>query len=241
MVDYISLPLAADEQPALRTLDYKGRKFTFGNGNVLAWDSTNLLFDRATNQGIKTLFDTINLPAYALRLRAVYGDVLTNPNIRNLFSGEQRVAMAKAAITLDKAMLDKLSAAWLSGKPYGAALGELTVSATGYKLGSGPTYTDSQLQQAWATFDGIGRAIKQEFWGEVVGWLPQWSEQIRAHASNSALSTDERTFWRGERALIAFVLAQTSNQSMLDKLTDPLESIPATTRNNVNVSIYVKN
>ncbi|KUE80525.1 hypothetical protein ATO46_16280 [Aeromonas schubertii] len=241
LVDYISLPLAADEQPALRTLDYKGRKFTFGNGNVLAWDSTNLLFDRATNQGIKTLFDTINLPAYALRLRAVYGDVLTNPNIRNLFSGEQRVAMAKAAITLDKAMLDKLSAAWLSGKPYGAALGELTVSATGYKLGSGPTYTDSQLQQAWATFDGIGRAIKQEFWGEVVGWLPQWSEQIRAHASNSALSTDERTFWRGERALIAFVLAQTSNQSMLDKLTDPLESIPATTRNNVNVSIYVKN
>lgn len=241
LVEYVSLPLASTEQPAERSLDYKGRKFSFDSSNVLAWESTNLLFDGATNQGIKALFDTVNTPAYQQRLAAAYGDVVTTQNIRNLFSAEQRLAMAKAAINLDKAMLDHLATAWLSGKPYGVALQALNASNGGYSLGSGKFYSDSQLQQAWAAFDGVSKAIKPAYWEEIIGWISQWSTQIRSNANDSALSADERSFWRGERALVAFVLAQSNNQSLYNGLTEPLDSIPATTNNSLSININIRN
>ena len=224
--DYVRLPYYSSDILAQRELNYRGSDFEFGKSHVLAWDASRALFDSATDKDIQTLFNAVNTPKFGLSLNKAYDPIISNTQIRNLFSAEQRLAMATAAITLDKEMLTHLGNAWVSGKPYGAALGELTVSATGYKLGTGKPYSDSQLQQAWAAFDGIGKTVKQEFWGQVVTWLPLWSEQIRANANDSTLSTDERSFWRGDRALAAFVLGQSNNQSLRDSLLDPLSSLP---------------
>ncbi|MGH1409930.1 MAG: zinc-dependent metalloprotease [Aeromonas sp.] len=229
LIDYVRLPAATTDGLTGRQIEYKDARYQVSPRNVLASDVIKYYFNNTPigdTKRIEESFNLVNTFKFGLGMRDVYGDILILPQVRDLFPFEVRLDMVKAAHTLNPDMLTHLKNAWLAGKPYHAALKELVISGAGFKLpGTFKAYSDSELQLAWRAFDGIGRAIKQDFWKEIVEWLPAWSTKIAEKRIDPALSADEKSFWRGDRAVIAYVLVHTSNKGLQNELLSPLDAL----------------
>lgn len=230
LIDYVRLPAAMTDGLVGRQIEYKDARYQVSPRNVLASDVIKYYFNNSPigdTKRIEESFNLVNAFKFGLGMRDVYGDILILPSVREQFPVEVRLDMVKAAHTLNPDMLTYLKDAWLMGKPYHAALKELVISGAGFKLpGTFKAYSDSELQLAWRALDGIGRAIKQDFWTEVTGWLPAWSTKIAEKRIDPALSADEKSFWRGDRAVIAYILAHTNNKGLQNELLSPLEALP---------------
>ncbi|MGL5840424.1 MAG: zinc-dependent metalloprotease [Aeromonas hydrophila] len=230
LVDYVRLPVVTTDGLTGRQIEYNDARYQVSPRNVLASETIKYYFNNTPigdTQGIEASFNLVNTFQFGLRMRDVYGDILVIPRIRNRFPVETRLNMVKAAHSINPDMLTYLEEAWSVGKPYHAALNELVISGAGFKLtGTTKAYSDDQLQLAWRAFDGISRVLKQEDWAKFTGLLPEWSSKIAEKRVDPTLSAEEKRFWRGDRAIIAFVLAQTTNKEIHSELLSPLDALP---------------
>jgi len=229
LIDYVRLPAVTTDGLTGRQIEYKDARYQVSPRNVLASEAIKYFFNNTPvgdTKRIEELFTPVNTFQFGLRMRDVYGDMILATQTRDMFSIEARLNMVKVAHTINADMLTYLKDAWLAGKPYHATLKSLVISGAGFKLdGTFKAYTDGQLQLAWRTFDSIGSTVDQKYWALITGWLPEWSTKIAARRIDPALSADEKTFWRGDRAVIAYVLAQTNNKGLQNELLNPLEAL----------------
>ncbi|WP_429019810.1 zinc-dependent metalloprotease [Aeromonas allosaccharophila] len=230
LIDYVRLPAVTTDGLVGRQIEYKDARYQVSPRNVLASDAIKYYFNNTPigdTKRIEESFNLVNSFQFGLRMRDVYGDMILATQTRDAFPFETRLNMVKVAHTINADMLTYLKDAWSTGQPYHATLKSLVISGAGFKLdGTTKTYTDGQLQLAWRTFDSIGSTIDQKYWELVTGWLPEWSAKIAARRVDPALSAEEKSFWRGERAVIAYVLAQTNNKGLQNELLSPLEALP---------------